>query len=302
VDNGQANGWTRTCARRCWGCGAVEESPSFQVCTLCIEEGCEPCAFCSLECLRAATPRHRAFHQEKRRLYQLAEQVATRHWYSAAAAAPIASPYDDLLDSMQNSMSIGGGTAASPAPSQQLSDVTQAAMEYVMAVERTTPQQGARSLPWAERAIAAYALLSSAELTELPRPSWWSDAALKALSLQVLESRPDFVLAWRLRGEVLSARLGEANWPYAPRSSHELAEAGRCLQRAATFGSDELAPADKEHVVRQAVACLKAAQGAAEAERHSRASSGTSTPTGGSHRDGNHMTALQQALRSMEYM
>ena len=62
----------------------------------------------------------------------------------------------------------------------------------------------------------------------------------------------------------------------------ELATAGRCLQRAATFGVEELAAADKEQVVRQAVACLKAAHTAAEAERHSRASSGTSTPTGGS--------------------
>ena len=73
---------------------------------------------------------------------------------------------------------------------------------------------------------------------------------------QVLEARPDYVLAWRLRGEVLCARLGEANWAAAPRSASELAEAGRCLQRAATFSCAELAAADKVTVVQQAMAAM----------------------------------------------
>ena len=282
----------------CWGCGrlaragvATRASPApFQICTLCIEEGCPPCAFCSPECLRAATPRHREFHREHRRLTQLAESVAARHWYSAAASAPVASPYDDLIGSMS-----GFGIAAPPitvtpaAPSQ--SDFMTAAIEYVAAVQRTMPSGGPGSQPllsWAERAINAYALLSNtAELADMPRPAWWNDSALRAMSLQCLESRPDFVLAWRLRGEILSARLGDANWAdCAPRSALELAEAGRCLQRAATFGSDEIAPADKAQVVRQAVACLKAAQAAHE--RESRESSGSSTPTGGSQREHSH--------------
>ena len=294
----------------CWGCGrtaragvATRASPApFQICTLCIEEGCSPCAFCSPECLRAATPRHREFHREQRRLAQLAESVAARHWYRVAAAAPIASPYDDLLGSMSGMSGIGFAAAPVAASSAVpiRSDVMTAAIEYVAAVERTMPSGGARSLlSWAERAIHAYALLSNTvELADMPRPSWWNDGALRAMSLQCLEARPDFVLAWRLRGEVLSARLGEANWPgCAPRSALELMEAGRCLQRAATFGSDELAPADKAQVVRQAVACLKAAQAAHE--RHSRESSGTSTPTGGSYREHNHLAALHQALSNM---
>ena len=89
------------------------------------------------------------------------------------------------------------------------------------------------------------------------------------------------MLAWRLRGEVQSALLGGANWLAAPRSSAELYEAGRCLQRATILGRDELPPADKEAVVRQAVACLRAAQVALEAESMGRASSGCATPTGG---------------------
>ena len=283
----------------CWGCGRVSRptrASPFQVCTLCIQEGCEPCVFCTPECLRAAMPQHKEFHHEKRRLYALAEQVAARHWESAAAASSIASPYDDLL-AAANSMTLGGANAAAStafdgaaggAPSQ--SDLQQAAQEYVLAVERTAPAAGAVSLHWAERAIAAYALCSNqSELSSMARPSWWKDDALKAMSASVLAARPDFVLAWRLRGEVLSALLGGASWVAAPRSAAELLEAGKCLQRAATFGSDELAVADKEKVVRQAVACLKAAQ-AAEAERQARqsgvysaASSGTSTPTGGLH-------------------
>lgn len=280
----------------CWGCGCAPRAgvatrasaaAAFQFCPVCIEEGCEPCAFCSPECLRNATPRHKEFHREKRRLSKLAEEVAARHWSVSAAAAPVASAYDLLLDSMTTSMSIGsssaslGGMSMQDAVQPAQSDVMQAAVEYVAAVERTAPAAGMpTSLAWAERAICAYALMSNiSELAAMPRPSWWADDALKAMSLQVLGARPDYVLAWRLRGEVLCARLGGANWLAAPRSSLELSEAGRCLQRAATFSGDELAPADKEQVVRQAVACLRAARAASEAEHTlSAASSRTSSP------------------------
>ena len=267
----------------------MSQATPFVTCTLCVEEGCEPCAFCTPECLRAAAPRHREFHREKRRLYTLAEQVAARHWYSAVGAAAITSPYDDLLTAA-GSMAIGSTGVSQPAdPPPLLSDVQQAAHEYILAVERSTPAASSGSvLHWAERVVAAYALCSNRnELAQMPRPTWWNDEALKAMSHLVLEARPDYVLAWRLRGEVLSALLGEASWPAAARTAAELQEAGRCLQRAASFGNELGDEADKVHVVRQAVACLRAAQGAAEAERQAQQaglhSSAPSEASGGSH-------------------
>ena len=114
-------------------------------------------------------------------------------------------------------------------------------------------------LRWAEQAVTAYALLAQNELAGIPRPGWWNDDTLKSLSVAVLEARPDYSLAWRMRGEVLSACLGACNWTAAPRSASELQEAGRCLQRAAVLG-DGRELADREAIVRQAVACFRAAQ------------------------------------------
>lgn len=276
-------------AEQCWGCGktsrVTRSAVPFRACTLCQEEGCQPCFFCGYECLRASWPRHKEWHNEQRRLFSLAEELAARHWHCAAAAAPILSPYDDLL-SFATSMTLGG--AAPPLPPRPPSDVLHAASQYLHAVERISASAGARPLYWAERATSAYALVantSDSVLQELPRPHWWHDGALQDLSMQVLDARPDFVLAWRMRGEVLSARLGNANWGPAPRNAKQLAEAGRCLQRAATLGHGELAPADKEQLVRQAVECFRAAQAAAAAERAagewSHVSSGSSSPTGG---------------------
>ena len=252
----------------CWGCGSTQRETLFQICPDWIEVGYAPCAFCSPDCLRAAAPRYREYHREKARLQRLAEQISSRHWSSAAAATPVeeASPYDCLLDSLASSMSIGAPAAAAArpppeAPAHVPTDAMQAAMEYVLAVERT--MGAATSLQWAERVINAYALLSNTtELAAMPRPAWWNDDALKAMSSTVLQARPDYVLAWRLRGEVLCARLGGANWEASPRTAEELVEAGRCLQRAASFGYDELAAADKLTVVTQAVACMREAQAA----------------------------------------
>ena len=45
--------------------------------------------------------------------------------------------------------------------------------------------------------------------------------------------------------DLCSARLGNANWGPAPRNAKQLADAGRCLQRAATLGNEELMGSNK---------------------------------------------------------
>ena len=103
---------------------------------------------------------------------------------------------------------------------------------------------------------------SCASLTarSIPRTTWWNDAALCRLSERVLAVRPDLALAWRMRGEVLSARLGGCSWRAGPRSAEELDEAGQALQRALALDANQLPSADKEKLVRQALACFRAGQ------------------------------------------
>ncbi|KAL1526745.1 hypothetical protein AB1Y20_015441 [Prymnesium parvum] len=245
---------------RCWGCGAAEGAVRFPLCTLCREEGLVS-HFCGTHCLESAWPRHKEWHREQRRLHSLAEAVALQHWRRGASAT---SPYDELL-SAASALQLGtvSSSPAVAAHSPAVSDALGAAQQYIHAVERST----ASTLGWAEQVVSAFALLSQESIASaVQRPGWWNDDALKALSEQVLTSRPDYSLAWRMRGEVLCACLGNSNWEAAPRSAAELHEAGRCFQRAAALGVDE-AGVDREAVVRQAVACLREAQAQASLKR-----------------------------------
>ena len=243
----------------CWGCGAPpSDAAPHQACALCRQEGLPPCMFCGEACLRNAWPAHRAWHEEQRRLLALASEVAAQHWTCAPAAA--CSPYDQLLEAMSG---LGeAATAASTATTATASttDVVQAQQTYLQTLEHTS----ADSLGWAERCVGAYALLAQPSCA-VAAPAWWNDETLRTLSERVVAMRPDYSLAWRMRGEVLSARLGGSNWPgVAPRTPQELQEAGRALQRAVALGQHELGDADKQTLVQQAVACLRAAQQVAQ--------------------------------------
>lgn len=220
---------------------------------MCREEGLPPCTFCGEACLRNAWPAHRAWHEEQRRLLALASEVAAQHWTCAPAVA--CSPYDQLLAAMS-----GLGEAAAAASAGTATDVVQAQQTFLQTLEHTSTD----SLGWAERCVRAYALLAQPNCA-VAAPAWWNDETLRTLSERVVATRPDYAHAWRMRGEVLSARLGGSNWPgVAPRTPQELQEAGRALQRAVALGQHELAAADKQALVQQAVGCLRAAQQTAE--------------------------------------
>ena len=248
-------------SRCCSGCGAVpqEGGAKLQACSLCRSEGLPPSFFCGERCLRAAWPHHREWHREQERLHGLALQVAARHW-SLSAAAPC-SAYDELLSAM-GAMSGQCGQHDPAQPRQGAgaasSDVALAVTTFLLAAEQHTDPA---SLRWAERCIAAYALRSQPDcLACAPPPPWWTDAELVSLSARVVAARPDLPLAWRMRGEVLSGRLGQASWCVGPRSPDELEEAGHALQRSLALGQHELAEADRETLVRHAHMCFHAAQ------------------------------------------
>ena len=217
---------------RCWGCGAIpqEGGAQLQACSLCRSEGLPPCFFCSEQCLRAAWPHHREWHREQERLHGLALQMAARHW-SLGAAAPC-SAYDELLSAM-GAMGAMSGQCDHPSSvnvgSAGSGDVALAVATFLLAAEQHTDPA---SLGWSERCIAAYALRSQPDClaSGAPAAPWWTDVQLVSLSARVVGARPDLPLAWRMRGEVLSGRLGRASWRVGPRSPEELEEAGHALQ------------------------------------------------------------------------
>ena len=289
----------------CSGCGTVPQDggAQLQVCSLCRSEGLPPCFFCSEQCLRAAWPHHKEWHREQERLHGLALQVAARHW-SLGAAAPC-SAYDELLSAMGAMSGQSDHSSVNTDQPAASGDVSIAVATFLLAAEQHTDPA---SLGWSERCIAAYALRSQPDCLACGAPvaPWWTDAQLVSLSARVVGARPDLPLAWRMRGEVLSGRLGRASWHVGPRSPEELEEAGHALQvctpsapalyplltmfaptppdlhplhslyahsalfvplhrpllaqRALALGQHELAEADKETLVWQALMCFRAGQ------------------------------------------
>ena len=67
---------------------------------------------------------------------------------------------------------------------------------------------------WAEAAAPAFDLLKTDECRDAPKPEWWNDEGLKALSARVVGVVPDSGDAYAMRARVLSGdALGKAT-PY----------------------------------------------------------------------------------------
>jgi len=100
--------------------------------------------------------------------------------------------------------------------------------------------------PWAKSTAAAFDLLKTDECDDVPKPEWWNDEALKALSARVVALAPDVQHVCAMRGRVLSgdALVGsKAHWSAGSRTAAEIKEAATWYWRAA-IATDM--PADKE--------------------------------------------------------
>ena len=88
---------------------------------------------------------------------------------------------------------------------------------------------------WAEAAAGAFDLLKNSDCDEVPKPEWWNDGALKALSARVVALAPDDCSACTMQAYVLGAgsvwQAGSCDvWP---RTAVEIKEAAKWFRRAA---------------------------------------------------------------------
>ena len=83
----------------------------------------------------------------------------------------------------------------------RLHDHTGASKAFVLASERYP--RG--SSEWAETTSAAFVRLTRKECAEVPKPGWWTDAALLELSERVVAAAPDSGGCWQMRATVLGA-------------------------------------------------------------------------------------------------
>jgi len=87
---------------------------------------------------------------------------------------------------------------------------------------------------WAKAAAAAFDVLWNDECREAPKPEWWNDEALKALSARVVATSPDTPQPCSMRARVLEGdAFFEANWNVGLRTAAEIKEAATWYRRAA---------------------------------------------------------------------
>ena len=107
---------------------------------------------------------------------------------------------------------------------------------------------------WAEAAVGAFNLLKTPACREEPKPEWWNDEGLKALSARVvLASVLDDAYTCAMRARVLSGdALSKAAWNVGPRTAAEVKEAATWYRRAARVTS---VPVDTQRDERLATRC-----------------------------------------------
>ena len=93
---------------------------------------------------------------------------------------------------------------------------------------------------WAEAAAESFDLLKHPDCDEEPKPEWWNDEALKALSARVVALAPDrhqpcAMRACVLVGDTFSKPHWKegAHWNVGPRTAAEVKEAATWYRRAA---------------------------------------------------------------------
>ena len=103
---------------------------------------------------------------------------------------------------------------------------------------------------WAMATACAFDKLRLEQCNEVPKPEWWNDEGLKALSARVVKAAPDNEAAVIMRAAVLGG-LSDA-WEVGPRSAAELEEAAAHFEQAAARSN---APAAKTQFARVADMC-----------------------------------------------
>ena len=108
---------------------------------------------------------------------------------------------------------------------------------------------------WALSVASVFDMLKTPDCAEVPKPEWWNDEGLKALSARVVAVVPDKQLTCAMRGVVLCGNalsLEPKPWNVGPRTAAEIKEAATWYRRTA---SECPTPANKRRSERFASLC-----------------------------------------------
>jgi len=224
-------------------------------CVRCAELNLPSTYYCGDECAQAHWPKHKVYHKEQTKRAEriregtqldidrsLAEQVA--RWAEATgdefdkrgAAALALMTEGDYNAAAKAWRKMIKEWPAAPAPYRNLAlvldradRVAESTLLYLKAMELY--EEGTEG--WAASAASAFDLLKHPDCDETPKPEWWNDEALKALSAQLVAVAPDSHQTCSMRARVLCCdALGKSPWKAGPRTAAEIKEAATWYRRA----------------------------------------------------------------------
>ena len=226
-------------------------------CTVCVARNLPSTYYCGEECMNAHWPTHKEYHKvqkeraeelrqggsmdrdraialaeaheaettgseyHKRFAEALAHMAANDHHASAKAWRKIIKEWPDRPWAYHNLALV----------MQRAGRCAVAAPLYLKVMQLC----GDGTNLWGEAAAGAFDVLKTPDCFEMPKPEWWNDDALKALSARVVAVAPDRHMPYTMRARVLSgdAVFGNAHWNAGPRTAAEIKEAATWYRRAA---------------------------------------------------------------------
>jgi len=281
----------------CVSCGAAPppHRRTWYRCIICVERDLPSTYYCGEECMNAHWPKHQVYHREQEERAKmdragpdhdrsLAEAEARRaertgdEYDKRFAAALALNAEGDLHAAAKAWRKLIKERPHEPVPCYNLATVLVRSGHYAEAAQmylKTMELEEEGTKDWADSAASAFGLLKLRECREAPKPEWWNDEALKALSAQVVALSSDRHMPCAMRARVLCGdALIKAPWNVGPRTAAEVKEAASWFRRAAMVA---LIPADKLPYERAARVCdvyagpLLAEEKAEAAEAHAAA-------------------------------
>ena len=245
-------------------------------CTLCVERNLPSTYYCGEECMNAHWPKHKVWHKEQKEWVremreggvrdvelsvadeqaQFAEMTGSELAKRTAAALTLTAEGDIHAAAKAWRKIIKEW----PEPEaycnlaitlQRSNYNAEAVLMHLKAMELY--EDGTKD--WAESVASAFDVLKQPDCCEAPKPEWWNDAGLKALSARVVALVPDSYKTCAMRACVLSGDAvfcDHGHWNARPRTATEIKEAATWFGRASKLA---LVPADELAYERAANQC-----------------------------------------------
>ena len=229
-------------------------------CTICVERNLPSTYYCGEECMLAHWPQHKVWHKEQKVHAEetrdgtvlAAERTLAKD--AARHAEATGSEYDKRFAAAFALQAEGSDNDAaakawrklikmqpgSPASFQNLAVVLHRTNRHAeagqMSLKAMELHEDGTEL-WARAAAMSFVMLKLDACREVPKPEWWNDEGLKALSLRVVAVASDGSGVAYMRARVLAGNaINEATWDAKPRTAAEIKEAATWFRRAARVG------------------------------------------------------------------